>query len=97
MPGRIGVYMHSDSVTPDKGGCLVLVNTTTDFASRTPEVKKFADMIAKHAYGASAGTINVKWKHIVTMFPDMENERAKLAEELKEEVVVSDIKFLKVT
>jgi hypothetical protein len=35
MPGRIEAYIHSDSVTPNKGGCLVEVQCQTDFAART--------------------------------------------------------------
>jgi len=66
------------------------------FASRTAEIKTFADMIAKHAYGASAGSPSVTWDDVKAMFPDMENERLRLISEMKEQVEVPEIVVLKV-
>lgn len=96
MAGRIGVYVHSDSITPDKGACIVVVRTATDFASRTSEVKDFADRVAKLAYGTTAGVTDPTWTDVVVAFPDIEQERKDLATLLRETVNVTGMASLQI-
>jgi translation elongation factor EF-Ts len=98
MAGRVGVYVHSDSVSPDKGGCMVVVSTATDFASRTDQVKAFADKVAKYSYGASASYKStwLTFHQVKKVFPELETERIALSKELREEVAITNIKFVKV-
>jgi translation elongation factor EF-Ts len=51
MPGRIETYVHSDSTTPNKGGCLVEVSCVTDFAAKSPEFVQFCKNLARFCYG----------------------------------------------
>ena len=54
MAGRIEAYIHSDSVTPNKGGCLVEVQCQTDFAARTDVFIAFAGKVARLMFGYGA-------------------------------------------
>lgn len=96
MAGRIGVYVHSDSVSPDKGACIVVVRTMTDFASRTSNVKDFADRVAKLSYGASAGVVEPTWDDVKAAFPEIEEARQELADTISESVDVAGIAVLQV-
>jgi translation elongation factor EF-Ts len=91
MHGRVASYIHSDSSSPNKGGCLILVETDTDFATRTPELAAFADKVAKLAYGASANTKNPTWTNVIEMFPALEEERMALSQMLREKVLITKI------
>ena len=94
MAGRIEVYVHSDAVTENKGGCIVRVTCETDFGARTEGFKAFARKVAQFAYGAQAET----WEEIIETrtFPALEGERRQLEEELKERVTVEEIVILHV-
>jgi translation elongation factor EF-Ts len=87
MNGRIEAYIHSDTITDNKGGALVKVTSDTDFAANTPEFVAFARLVAKRAFGATA----IVWQDVINMFPEMETERNKLASILKETVTVEEI------
>jgi len=90
--GRIETYVHSDSVTANKGGCMVRVRCDTDFAARTKEFIQFAKEVAQFAYGAGAE----RWEDVIETraFPELEDERQKLQEFLKEHVTVEEIVIL---
>ena len=94
MAGRIETYVHSDTVTENKGGCMVLVTCQSDFGARTKEFKMFARKVAKMAYGAEAET----WEDVIEVrtFPEMEKERQELESFLKEKVTVKEITILKI-
>ena len=85
--GRIETYVHSDSITPNKGVCVVRVLTQTDFAAKTNELIAFADLCAKYAYGAKS----TNWDEICTIFPEMKLELSILEKTLKEKVTIGPI------
>jgi len=94
MAGRIETYVHSDSTTANKGGCIVRVTCGTDFGARTKEFVQFAKRVAQLSYGADAET----WEDVVEVrcFPELERERQQLQEFLKERVTVQEIVILKI-
>ncbi len=91
MVGRVETYIHSDSVTPNKGGALVNVQCQTDFAAKTSEFIAFSRLVARRAYGSEAAS----WRDIVNVFPEMENERVTLETTLKERINIIDISIMK--
>jgi hypothetical protein len=82
---RVESYIHSDSVTPNKGGSLIELHCSTDFAAKTPEFAAFAKEVAKHVYGAQRKL----WAEIIDVFPELENKRKALSLLLKEEVYLA--------
>jgi translation elongation factor EF-Ts len=91
MVGRIETYIHSDNITPNKGGVLIYVKCDTDFAARTPEFIEFSEMAAKRVYGADA----LSWEDTIAVFPDMEERRIELQKKIRETVAVEAIQILK--
>ncbi len=91
MAGRIECYIHSDSVTPNKGGCLVDVACQTDFASRTESFIAFARKVAKLMFGYGAR----QWKELADGCPELEDERFRLEQELGEEVRIGRVVALR--
>ncbi len=91
MAGRIEAYIHSDSVTPNKGGCLVEVQCQTDFAARTDAFIAFARKVARLMFGYEAN----QWPKLVEHYPELENERCQLEKELKERVQVNRVVALR--
>lgn len=93
MAGRIESYLHSDNTTKNKGGALVEVICQTDFGAKTEEFIQFCKKAAKFAYGAQKGT----WSGVTEVFPELEEERAVLAKELKETIAIRKIEILNLT
>jgi translation elongation factor EF-Ts len=91
MAGRIEAYIHSDSVTPNKGGCLVEVQCQTDFAARTDAFIAFAGKVARLMFGYGAN----HWQELAEHCPDLEGERCQLESALKERVQVSRVVALR--
>jgi translation elongation factor EF-Ts len=87
MAGRIEVYLHSDSVTPNKGGCLVKVECQTDFAAKTNELINFSKICAKLCFASGQD----KWLNVIEVFPELETSRTDLVKLLKETVTITDI------
>ena len=87
MAGRIETYVHSDSITMNKGATVVKTTSQTDFAAKTDEFIAFCKKVAKMCYASS----ETDWEKVVELFPDMETERAILAKTLKEKIVVETI------
>lgn len=92
MAGRIEVYVHSDTVTENKGGCIVKVTCETDFGARTDKFKAFAKKCAQYCYGAGSED----WAKVTDSrtFPELELLRKDLEKELGEKVTVQDITLL---
>ena len=88
--GRIEAYIHSDSVTANKGGALVSVTCLTDFGARTDSFVAFAARAARLAYAAGA----TGWDAVVEAFPQAEAERAALSASLREAVTVDRIEII---
>lgn len=91
MNGRIEAYIHSDTITKNKGGAIVKVTTDTDFAAKVDAFKDFCSKVAKMAYAANSSD----WTEIVKLFPELEETRVSLAKELKEKITISDIAILR--
>ena len=91
MAGRIEAYIHSDSVVPNKGGCLVEVRCQTDFAARTDAFIAFARKVAKLMFGYGAN----HWQELTEQCPALESERCQLELDLKERVQVSRVVALR--
>jgi translation elongation factor EF-Ts len=97
--GRIESYIHSDNITPNKGGVMVRVTCQTDFAARTDEFVAFAKHVAvlAYAYGAGAqdSTETYTWDELRGVADPagdpLELERQGLEAKLKEKVTVEEI------
>ena len=85
--GRVEVYLHSDTTTQNKGGCLVKVVCLSEPGSRTDEFKAFCKKAAMLCYGAGCRS----WKETIAIFPDLEEKRLALQDVLKEPVKVTKI------
>ena len=92
MAGRIESYIHSDSITANKGGSIVKILSQTDFASRTPQFADFAKMVAIMAFAADTEY----YATVVDLFPNVEDTRRKLIISLGENVIVDEIRLLKI-
>jgi translation elongation factor EF-Ts len=86
--GRIATYIHSDKSTANKGAAMIRLVCDTDFAAKTPDFVAFADRVAKLTYAAFANNFDddESWEILVTVFPELEVERAELAAKLREKV-----------
>jgi translation elongation factor EF-Ts len=91
MNGRIETYIHSDSITQNKGGAMVKVTCDTDFAAKVAKFKDFCVTVAKYSYAANSTV----WDEVIALFPDLEDVRKVLEKEFREKIVVSDIVILK--
>ncbi len=89
MVGRIECYIHSDNITKNKGACVVKVSTQTDFATKGDEFIEFCKECAKFTYAAQSEY----WCDVVEIFPFLEDKRKTLIKELKEEIVIEQIKL----
>ena len=92
MVGRIETYIHSDNITPNKGGVLIYVKCDTDFAARTPEFIEFSKLATKRAFASGAED----WNDVADLFPDVEDARIELEKKLRETVTVEDIRILNI-
>jgi len=93
MPHRVECYIHSDSVSQNKGGAFVLVEAQTDFACKTDEFVAFTKKVALLAYGAATPF----WAEIIAVFPHIEEARKALeskATGLGEKVTVKEVMLL---
>lgn len=88
--GRIEVYLHSDSSTPQKGGALLRIIAQTDFAARTDMFIGFCRHAAQLAYASGAAD----WPAVIAVFPDIETKRCDLEATLRERIVVDSILLL---
>jgi translation elongation factor EF-Ts len=91
MAGRIEAYIHSDSIVPNKGGCLIELQCQTDFAARTDAFIGFARKVAKLMFGYGAKG----WQELIEECPVLEDERRQLELDLKERVQVSQVAILR--
>ena len=82
--GRVEAYVHSDNVTPGKGGVLIKVTCKSDSAAKTDEFGVFARTAARMAYAAGA----TEWADVVAMSPGVEAARVALQGSLREPVAV---------
>lgn len=100
--GRIEAYIHSDNITPNKGGALIKVSCQTDFAAKTDEFVAFSKKVARMAY---AFGLDIEWDDSVTAWEALveaagltgaalETERAELAKALRETVTIDEIVVL---
>lgn len=89
MVGRIEYYIHSDKTTENKGACIVKISTQTDFATKGDDFIKFCKECAKFAYAAQSEN----WIDVVELFPFLNENRDKLVKELKESIIIEEIKI----
>lgn len=101
--GRIEPYIHSDSITSNKGGVLAKVLCQTDFAARTEDFIVFSMKIARLAYAfgfgaASEGATSITWDEFLEaageVGTELEAERAVLEAKLKEKITIAEIVIL---
>jgi translation elongation factor EF-Ts len=90
--GRIECYLHSDAITPNKGGAMVKVVCDTDFAARTSEFFLFTRLVAQFAYAASATC----WEDVARLFPEMGDHLDRIRKTLSEHVEVTEVVVLKI-
>jgi translation elongation factor EF-Ts len=96
--GQVQSYIHSTATEPGKGGAIVKVLCQTDFASRTEQFTTFVKQAARLAYGASAAGHEVTtWTQVREMFPELEEQRKHLSEELGEKILLANLVVLTVS
>jgi len=83
MPGRIETYIHSDSLTENKGGCIVEFRCSTDFCAKTQEFKDFCKKATLHIYAFGS------WAEAVNTMPELGDELNQLSEVLGETILVT--------
>jgi translation elongation factor EF-Ts len=88
MPGLVQSYIHHNN----NGGCLVGVNCETDFAAETSILIDFTRRVAMLSYGFKT----TQYCELSFQYADIETERLKLEEELKEKIKVKKIIILTV-
>lgn len=91
MVGRVETYIHSDHITPNKGGAMVRVNCQTDFAARTNEFIGFSKLCALRAFASGADT----YEMLIDVFPDVEVSRKEISKALRENIDVDMISIIK--
>lgn len=102
MPHTVATYRHSDKTSQGKGGCIVNVETQTDFCANTEEVQEFASKIARMGYGHTAvlddeqdkifeGVYKIDWEEMEEEYEFLEEERLELEKTMKEEITVTAI------
>ncbi len=84
MAGRIESYIHSDSVTPNKGGALVEVTCETDFCARSEEFVKFCKLVAKMVFAFDAKS----FESLVEHYPEIENIKSEAEKTLGEKIIL---------
>jgi elongation factor Ts len=89
--GRIETYLHSDAITQHKGGAMVKVTCDTDFTARTNEFYLFCRKVAQMAYASDATC----WVEVEAAYPLMVEDLAKIKAILKENIIVAEIKVMK--
>ncbi len=82
MPGRVEVYIHSDSATENKGACIVEFRCATDFCAKTQEFKDFCKKAVKYIYAFG------NWREAVLNMPELEVELNELSKSLGENIIV---------
>lgn len=98
LPGRIEYYIHSDSITMNKAGCLIEVGTETEFAARSQEFIDFSKELAKIVFAFEVHTISM-----LEMFKDIRSvanlleKKESLEKALKEKIVLRQATFLRLT
>ena len=89
MIGRIECYVHSDNITKNKGACVIKISTQTDFATKGDKFLEFCKECAKFAYAAQSEN----WIDVVELFPFLMDNRDKLVKELKECIIIEEVKI----
>lgn len=91
MAFRVEAYLHSDSITPNKGGAIVKVSAQTDFATKTEGFINFCKQVAMVAFIQSAEN----WSDIKTNEVEYSQRcveaKDALEKELKEKITVEKI------
>lgn len=90
--GRIEAYIHSDSITQNKGGALVRVTCGSEAGAHTQEFIRFVRSVARFAYAASATC----WLDITRAYPNLNDELEQVRNVLREPVNVTMIKVMKI-
>lgn len=89
MVGRIECYLHSDNITQNKGACVIKIITQTDFATKGDEFIEFCKDCVKFAYAAQSEY----WCDVIEIFPFLEERREALIKDLKEDIIIEQIKL----
>jgi len=82
MAGRIESYIHSDGVTPNKGGAIVEVTCGTDFGAKSDEFIAFAKLVARMAFAFDCQT----WDDLVNEHPMMAEKKVEVEKAIGEKV-----------
>jgi translation elongation factor EF-Ts len=85
--GRVETYTHSDGTTQNKGCCIIRIDCQSEFGAKVEAFKAFCKHAAMLCYGAQSEI----WADVIAMFPDLEQERLKLEEVMKEKITIKRI------
>ena len=100
--GRVEQYIHSDSITENKGGVLFLVTCKSDAAANTEEFKAFCRSIGPLVYATTkipadafeGDTPPSFLKRICTAFPETEEVLKDVQSVLKEIVDIAEVHWI---
>jgi hypothetical protein len=95
MNGRIETYIHSDSLTSNKGGVIVKIACETDFAAKTQEFIEFCKSTARLLYAVDVnGPVLDYESYIMEIDPDFRTRLGDLEKKLKEKIEI--VEFYKI-
>ncbi len=90
--GRIESYIHSDSLTSNKGGVIVKITCDTDFGAKTEEFIEFCKYTAKLCYAANIwGPVTDYANFLIEIDPEYLTKLQDLEKKLKENINVVEI------
>ena len=90
--GRIEPYVHSDSLTKNKGGVLVKIACETDFAAKTAEFVEFCKATARLCYAIDiSGPVLDYESYIMEIDPNFLIRKQELEKKLKEKIEIINI------
>lgn len=104
IAGRIETYVHSDSYTENKGGCIIKVICKSDAAANTDEFKEFCKFVAPLCYAHGANIKEGENLHFYPIgerlgmfdeFPQIPQFLSKLEAKLKEKIEITEVRILR--
>jgi translation elongation factor EF-Ts len=85
---RVESYIHSDDVTPHKGGAMVSIEAETDFALRADCLVNFVRRVAARAYGYGLADFVALCHEDPQLLDELDAVRKELKEKISIRTVV---------
>jgi len=92
MARRVDVYLHSDGVSENKGGAMVMVSAETDFSLHSSVLREFTKKVAMLAYAFNC----TRWDALCEMAPELKEKHALLQSKEKHQGLAEKITIEKI-